>query len=103
MLVDVPLLMVEVVVVPHPEPLVVIERDPETMLPEIPAFIVTTYVVFALKLVALTTSIGNGFGLLRAVDPEVYDPDATVEPSLVTVHLWINPPGVGIGNRVADM
>ena len=88
---------------PHPEPFVVIEREPETMLPEMPAFIVTTYVVFALKLGAFTTSIGNGFGLMRAVDPEVYDPDATVEPPLVTVHVWINPPGVGIGNRVADM
>ena len=35
-LVDVPLLIVEVVVVPEPEPLVVIERDPETIFPGIP-------------------------------------------------------------------
>ena len=35
-LVDEPLLIVEVVVVPHPDPLVVIEREPETMFPGIP-------------------------------------------------------------------
>ena len=35
-LVDEPLLIVDVVVVPQPDPLVVIEREPETMLPGMP-------------------------------------------------------------------
>jgi len=41
-LVDVLLLTVDVVVVPQPELFVVIEREPDTMLPAMPAFMVTT-------------------------------------------------------------
>lgn len=56
MLVDVPLLIVEVVVVPEPEPLVVIERDPETIFPGYPPFTETVYVVPELSPQTLNTS-----------------------------------------------
>lgn len=79
---------VVVVVVCHPDPFVVMDREPVTTLPGIPAEAETSYVVPGVRPVTLITSVmGNGFGEISPVVPPIgMSPDAMVAPPDVTVH-----------------
>lgn len=80
--------IVVVVVFCQPFPFVVIEREPVTIFPGIPAEAESSYVVPEARPVTLITSVmGNGFGEINPVVPPIgISPDTIVAPPNLTVH-----------------